>query len=40
VERAADVAAAGASGIAAIGLFAASADLGRTVAELRRPFDT
>jgi thiamine-phosphate pyrophosphorylase len=38
VERAADVAAAGAAGIAGIGLFAGSADLGRTVAGLQSPF--
>jgi thiamine-phosphate pyrophosphorylase len=38
--NAAQVAAAGAAGVAAISLFAGSGDLGRTVAALRRPFDT
>jgi thiamine-phosphate pyrophosphorylase len=40
VERVSDVAAAGASGIAAIGLFASGGPLGSTVAELRMRFDT
>ena len=39
-ERVSDVAAAGAVGIAAIGLFASGGPLGSTVAELRMLFDT
>jgi thiamine-phosphate pyrophosphorylase len=40
IERAPDVARAGASGVAAIQLFAAAADLRETVRALRRAFDT
>jgi thiamine-phosphate pyrophosphorylase len=40
VERAADAAAAGAAGVAAIGMFAAAPDLAETVRALRRAFDT
>jgi thiamine-phosphate diphosphorylase len=40
IDRAPAIAAAGASGVAAIGLFASAKDLSRTVAALRHAFDT